>query len=91
MEKMEKLQCGMQHQPQCWDPLSLRLTQERIKSFWEDLRKKHSKESEGTSFNTSHDWIHQFKTRVSLHSVKVNDKAESIDTIAAWEFPETFQ
>ena len=41
-----------------WDqrqvPLSWMLIQEKTKSFYEDLKKKHGEESEGASFNASH-------------------------------------
>ena len=48
------LSVWMQHQPQGEVPLSLMLMQEKAKSLYEDLKKKHSKESEGSSFNASH-------------------------------------
>ena len=42
---MEKLSVRMQDQHQCQVPLSLMLIQEKAKRFYEDLKKKHGKES----------------------------------------------
>ena len=53
------------------------------------MKKKHREESEGTSFNASHGWFHQFKARANLHNIKVSGKAASADTVATQEFPET--
>ena len=64
------------------------LIQEKAKSFYEDLKKKHGKESEGASFNASHGWFHRFKARDNLHKVKVSGKAASADMVAAREFLE---
>ena len=64
------------------------LIPEKAKSLYEDLRKKHGEESEGTSFNASHGWLHWFKTRVNLHDVKVSGEVASADMVAAQEFPE---
>ena len=59
MAKLEKfLSAWMQNQHQCWVLLNLMLTEEQDKSLYEDLKKKHSEESEGTSFNVSRDWFH---------------------------------
>ncbi|TEA25720.1 hypothetical protein DBR06_SOUSAS2510164, partial [Sousa chinensis] len=67
MEEMEKLiSVWMQDQHQCRVPLSLMLIQEKAKSLYEDLKKKHSEESEGASFNASHGWFHRFKARANL-------------------------
>lgn len=55
----------------------------KAKSLYVDLKKKHSKESEGTSFNASHGWFYRFKARAN---VKVSGEAVSADIIAAWEF-----
>ena len=63
------------------------LIQEKAKSLYEDLKKKHSEESEGASFNASHGWFHRFKARANLHNVKVSGEAVSADTVAAREFP----
>ena len=65
------------------------LIQEKAKSLYEDLKKKHGKESEGTYFNASHGWFHWFKARANRHNVKISGKAAIADTVAAWEFPET--
>ena len=90
MEEMEKLiSVWMQDQHQCRVPLSLMLIQEKAKSLYEGLKKKHSEESEGASFNASHGWFHRFKARANLHDVKVSGEAASADTVAAQEFPET--
>ena len=78
----------MQDQHQCQVPLSLMLIQEKAKRFYEDLKKKHGEESEGTSFSVSHDWFHQFKARTNLHNIKVSGEAASADTVAAQELPE---
>ena len=52
---MEKLfSVWTQDQHQHWVLLSLMLIQEKAKSLFEDLKKKHGKESEGASFNASH-------------------------------------
>ncbi|XP_057390086.1 tigger transposable element-derived protein 1-like isoform X2 [Balaenoptera acutorostrata] len=92
MEEMEKLlSVWMQDQRQRRVPLSLMLIQEKAKSLYEDLKKKHGEESEGKSFNASRSWVHRFKARAKLHNVKVSDKAASTDTIAAREFPETLR
>ncbi|XP_069396411.1 tigger transposable element-derived protein 1-like [Delphinus delphis] len=60
----------------------------KAKSLYEDLKKKHGEESEGTSFNASHGWFHRFKARANLHNVKVSGEPASTDTVAAREFPE---
>ena len=92
MEEMEKLlSIWMQDQHQRQVLLSLMLIQEKAKSFYEDLKKKHSEESEGASFNASHGWFHQFKARANLHNVKVSGEAVSTDTVAAWEYSEMLQ
>ena len=89
MEEMEKLlSVWMQDQHQRWVLLSLMLIQGKAKSLYEDLKKKHSKESEGASFNASHGWFHGFKARANLHNVKVSGEAASADMVAAQEFPE---
>ena len=55
MEETEKLfSVWMQDQHQGQVLLSLILMQEKAKSLYKDLKKKHSKESEGSSFNASH-------------------------------------
>ena len=51
------------------------LIQEKAKSFYEDLKKKHGEESEGASFNASHGWFHWFKARDNLHNIKVSGEA----------------
>ncbi|KAJ8781182.1 hypothetical protein J1605_011166 [Eschrichtius robustus] len=61
----------MQDQHQRQVLLSLMLIQEKAKSLYEDLKKKHGEESEGASFNASHGWFHQFKAKANLHNVKV--------------------
>ena len=61
-------------------------TEENAKSFYEDLKKKHDEESEGTSFNASHGWFHQNKDRANIHNIKVNDKPASADLVAVQEF-----
>ena len=89
MEEMEKLlSVWMQDQHQHRVPLGLMLIQEKAKSLYEDLKKKHGEESEGASFNASHGWFHRFKARANLHNVKVSGEAASADTVAAREFPE---
>ena len=89
MEEMEKLlSVWMQDQHQHQVPLSLMLIQEKAKSLYEDLKKKHGEESEGSPFNASHGWFHRFKTRAILHNVKVSGEAASADTVAARQFPE---
>ena len=89
MGEMEKLlSVWMQDQHQRRVLLRLMLIQEKAKSLYEDLKKKHGKESEGASFNASHGWFHRFKARASLHKVKVSGKAVSVDMVAAQEFPE---
>ena len=55
MKEMEKLLgVWMQDKHLCRVLLSLMLIQEKAKSLFEDLKKKHGKESEGASFNASH-------------------------------------
>ena len=89
MEEVEKLlSVWMQDQHQCRVPLSLMLIQEKAKSLYEDLKKKHSEESEGASFTASHGWFHQFKARANFQNRKVSGEAVSADTVAAREFPE---
>ena len=90
MEEMEKL-LSVWMQDQRRVPLSLTLIQEKAKSLYEDLKKKHSEESEGASFNASHGWFHRFKVRANLHNVKVSGETASENTVAAWEFPETLR
>ena len=92
MEETEKLlSVWMQDQHQRPVPLILMLIQEKSKRLYEDLKKKHSEESEGTSFNASHGWFYWFKARANLHNVKVSGEAGSADTVAAQEFPETLR
>ena len=58
----------------------------RFKRKWKDYKdakKKHSKESEGSSFNASCGWFHLLKPRASLHNVKVSDEESSADLAAA--------
>ena len=43
------------------------LIQEKAKSLYDDLKKKHGKESEGASFNVIHGWLHQFESLPSQH------------------------
>ena len=64
------------------------LIQEKAKSLYEDLKKKHSEESEGTSFNASHGWFHWFKASANLRNIKVSGEGASATTVAAREFPE---
>ena len=71
MEEMEKLlSVWIQDQHQRRVPLSLMLIQEKTKSPYEDLKKKHGEESEGASFNANHGWFHRFKARTNFHNVK---------------------
>ena len=63
-------------------------SEEKAKSFYEDLKKKHDEESEGTSCNASHGWFHQNKDRANIHNMKVNDKAASADLVAVQVFHE---
>ncbi|XP_059952046.1 putative CENPB DNA-binding domain-containing protein 1 [Mesoplodon densirostris] len=59
MEEMEKLlSVWLQDQHQRRVPLSLMVIQEKAKSLYEDLKRKHSEESEDASFNASHGWFH---------------------------------
>ena len=67
------------------------LFQEKAKSLYEDLKKKHIEESEGASFNASHGWFHRFKARANIHNIKVSGEAALVDTVAAQEFPEMLQ
>ena len=79
MEKMEKLlSVWMQNQHQHRVLLSLMLIQEKAKSLYKNLKKKHGEESEGTSFKASHRWFHRFKARANLHNVKVSGKAARV-------------
>ncbi|XP_066879268.1 putative CENPB DNA-binding domain-containing protein 1 [Kogia breviceps] len=72
MEKKEKLlSMWMQDQHQHRVLLSLMLIQEKDKSLYEDLKKKHGEKSEGAYFNASHGWFHWFKARANIHNVKV--------------------
>ena len=65
------------------------LIQEEAKNLYKDLKKKHSEESEGTTFNASCGWFHWFKARVNLHNVKVSGEVASADRVAVRELPET--
>ena len=65
------------------------LIQEKAKSLYVDLKKKHGEESEGASFNASHGWFHGFKARANIHNIKVTGEAESADMVTAREFPRT--
>ena len=62
------------------------LIQEKSKSLYEDLKKKHGKELEGISFNASHGWLHCFKARAKLHNIKVSSETANALTVATWEF-----
>ena len=81
----------MQDQQHCQVLLSLMRIQEKTKSLYEDLKKKHSKESEGTSFNTICGRFCRSKARTSLYNVNVRGEAASADMEAAWEFTEMLQ
>jgi len=81
----------MQDQQHCQVLLSLMLIQEKAKSLYKDLKKKHSEESEGTSFNTICGRFHRSKARTSLYNVNVRGEAASADMVAAWEFTEMLQ
>jgi len=65
--------------------------QEKAGKLYKDVKKKHSKESEGSSLNASCGWFHLFKHRANLHNVKVRGEESSADLAAAWEFPELLQ
>ncbi|XP_068420258.1 tigger transposable element-derived protein 1-like [Eschrichtius robustus] len=80
MEEMEKLlSVWMQDQHhQHRVPLSLMLIQEKAKNLYEDLKKKHSEESEGTTFNASCGWFHWFKARANLHNIKVDEEPKEV-------------
>ena len=52
------------------------------------MKKKHSEESEGASFNASHGQFHQFKAAANLHNVKVSGETASAGMVAAQKFPE---
>ena len=54
-------------------------------------RRRNTVKNQGTSFNVSHGWFHQFKARANLHNVKVSGEPASTDTVAAREFPEMLQ
>ena len=58
MEMEKLLSVWLQDQHQRRAPLNIMLIQEKAKSLYEDVKKKHSEESEGASFNVSHDWFH---------------------------------
>ena len=77
-EMEKRLNVWMQDPHWCRVPLSLMLIQEKAKSLYEDLKKKHGEESEGTYFNASHGWFHWFKARANLHNVEVSSEAASI-------------
>ncbi|XP_067566187.1 putative CENPB DNA-binding domain-containing protein 1 [Pseudorca crassidens] len=55
MEMEKPLSVWMQDQYHRRVPPSLMLIQEKVKSLYEDLKKKLGEESEGASFNASHD------------------------------------
>ena len=91
MEEMEKLlSVWIQDLHHHQVPLSLMLIQEKAKRLYEDVKKKHSEESEDASFNTSRGWFHQFNARANFHNLKVSVEAASADMVTAWEFPEPF-
>ena len=46
------------------------MIQEKAKSLYEDLEKKHSKEPGDTSLNASHDWFHQLKALLYYSTVQ---------------------
>ena len=63
MEEMEKLlRVQRQSQHQCRVQLSLMLIQEETKRLYEDLKMKHSKESEGLSSNAQ-PWLVLYGSR----------------------------
>ena len=59
MEKMERL-LSVWMQDQHLVPIYL-MFQEKAKSLYKDLKKRHSEESEGAPFNVSCGWFHWFK------------------------------
>ena len=92
MEAMEKLlRVRVQDQRQHWVSLSRMTIQEKAEKLYKNAKKKHSKESEGSSFNASCGWFHLFKPRANLHNVKVRGEESNVDLAVAWEFPELLQ
>jgi len=89
MEKMERL-LSVWMQDQHLVPIYL-MFQEKAKSLYKDLKKRHSEESEGAPFNVSCGWFHWFKARANLYNGKVSGEAASTEMVAAREFPEMLQ
>ena len=86
IEELEKLlRVRVQDQHQCRVPLSLMMIQEKAKSLHEDLKKKHSKESGGTSLNASHDWFHQLKA-VQYYYCTVQDTVVDFKCLVFYVF-----
>ena len=83
MEEMEKL-LSVWMQDQHLVPFYLMLIQEKAKSRYKDLKKRHSEESESAPCNVSCAWFHRFKARANLYNVKVSGEAASTDMVAAW-------
>ena len=89
MEEMERL-LSVWMQDQHLVPIYL-MFQEKAKSLYKDLKKRHSEESEGAPFNVSCGWFHWFKARANLYNVKVSGEAASTEMVAAREFPKMLQ
>ena len=86
MEEMERL-LSVWMQDQHLVPIYL-MFQEKAKSLYKDLKKRHSEESEGAPFNVSCGWFHWFKARANVYNGKVSGEAASTEMVAARKFPE---
>ncbi|XP_026475403.1 tigger transposable element-derived protein 1-like [Ctenocephalides felis] len=88
--EMEKLLYNwIQDQTQRRVPLSLAIIQNKALSIMNTLQNKRGENNsdETKCFSASRGWFMRFKTRYSLHNIRVQGEAASVDHVAAQSFP----
>ncbi|XP_059055009.1 tigger transposable element-derived protein 1-like [Achroia grisella] len=88
--EMEKLLYNwIQDQTQRRVPLSLAIIQNKALSIINTLQNKRGENNsdETKCFSASRGWFMRFKTRYSLHNIRVQGEAASADHVAAQSFP----
>lgn len=88
--EMEKLlYTWIQDQTQRRVPLSLAIIQSKALSIINTLQNKRGENNseETKCFSASRGWFMRFKTRYSLHNIRVQGEAASADHVAAQSFP----
>ena len=89
IEEVEKLlHIWLENQQQWHVPLSLKLTQEKARLMFEDLKAKAGKSAVEETFCASHGWFAHFNKRANLHQVAMTRVAASAYKAAAKRFPQ---